>query len=90
VLDGEQAVAARALEAARETLRLMRNQYAAGPVDYLSVATVETSALSSERNALDLVSSRLIASARLIAALGGGWRGLEDEGAGEGAGEAGR
>lgn len=76
VLDDEQRVQARALDAARESLRLIRNQYQAGMVSYLDVATVETSTLSSERSALDLIGSRLTASVQLIAALGGGWEGL--------------
>jgi len=77
VLADEQTVQRRALEAARESLRLIQNQYQAGMVDYLSVATVEAAALSSERNALSLLSNRLVASVNLIVALGGGWEGLE-------------
>ncbi|MVW72451.1 MULTISPECIES: efflux transporter outer membrane subunit [unclassified Bordetella] len=76
VLGEEQVVQRRALTAARESLRLARNQYQEGLIDYLDVATLETGALNSERNALNLVASRLAASVRLIAALGGGWDGL--------------
>lgn len=76
VLGQEQVVQQRALNAARESLRLARNQYQEGLIDYLDVATLETGALNSERNALNLVASRLTASVRLIAALGGGWQGL--------------
>ncbi|MCL7463146.1 efflux transporter outer membrane subunit [Pseudomonas sp. NW5] len=65
-----------ALEAARESLRLIDSQYRAGTVDYLSVASAQTSALTSERNLLDLQGSQLLASVQLIAALGGGWAGL--------------
>ncbi len=64
----------RALAAARESLRLTENQYKAGLIDYLSVAQVEATALSTERSALSLQSSRLVASVQLIAALGGGWQ----------------
>ena len=63
-----------ALTAARESLRLMENQYRAGTVDYNSVVSVQTSALSSERNVLTLQGSRLTTSVMLIAALGGGWQ----------------
>lgn len=63
----------RALQAARESLALTRNQYEAGMIDYLSVVQVETSALSAERAALSLKSNRLLATIQLIAALGGGW-----------------
>jgi len=79
VLEQEQQVQARALAASRESLRLIRNQYEAGLVDYLDVATVQTSALSAERSALALAGQRLTASVQLIAALGGGWQGLEAE-----------
>ena len=75
-LGQEQTVQRRALEAARETLRLARNQYQAGTIDYLSVATLETAALNSERTALSLIANRLTASVQLITALGGGWQGM--------------
>lgn len=72
VMGLEQVTQGRALEAAREALRLTQNQYEAGLIDYLSVVQTETTALSTERAALSLLSERLSASARLIAALGGG------------------
>lgn len=64
-----------ATQAAKESLRLMENQYRAGLIDYLSVVNLQTSALSSERSLLSQHSSRLTASVQLIAALGGGWNG---------------
>ncbi|AMG37377.1 efflux transporter outer membrane subunit [Achromobacter xylosoxidans] len=76
VMENEQTVQRRALEAARESLRLMQNQYKAGLVDYLSVAVVDATALSNERSALTLYGNRLVASVNLIVALGGGWNGL--------------
>ncbi|MDF8359736.1 efflux transporter outer membrane subunit [Achromobacter anxifer] len=76
VMENEQVVQRRALESARESLRLIQNQYKAGLVDYLSVAVVDATALSSERNALSLLGNRLAASVNLIVALGGGWNGL--------------
>ncbi|OZI62539.1 efflux transporter outer membrane subunit [Bordetella genomosp. 11] len=75
VYDREQQVQRRALEAARESLELTRNQYKEGIVDYLSVAVLENTALSSERQAISLMGNRLVASVQLIAALGGGWDG---------------
>ena len=75
-MEQEQVVEDRALAAARESLELMLNQYKAGTVDYLSVVTVQTTALTTERSALSLMGSRLTASVQLIAALGGGWEGL--------------
>lgn len=73
VLGQEQITQGRALEAARESLRLTQNQYEAGLIDYLSVVQVETTALGTERAALQLTADRLVASVQLIAALGGGW-----------------
>jgi NodT family efflux transporter outer membrane factor (OMF) lipoprotein len=75
VLDREQAVQRRALEAARESLQLSRNQYKQGLIDYLDVAVLENTALNAERSAISLVGNRLVASVQLIAALGGGWNG---------------
>ena len=79
VLGEEQQVQARALASSRESLRLIQNQYEQGLVDYLDVATVQTTALGTERSALSLLGSRLLASVQLIAALGGGWQGLDGE-----------
>lgn len=76
VMESEQTVQRRALESARESLRLIQNQYKAGLVDYLSVAVVDATALSNERSALSLYGNRLVASVNLIVALGGGWDGL--------------
>lgn len=73
VLGQEQITQGRALASARESLQLTQNQYEAGLIDYLSVVQVETTALSTERAALQLTADRLVASVQLIAALGGGW-----------------
>ncbi|MGS1110362.1 efflux transporter outer membrane subunit [Achromobacter anxifer] len=81
VMENEQVVQRRALESARESLRLTQNQYKAGLVDYLSVAVVDATALNSERNALSLLGNRFAASVNLIVALGGGWEGLPPAGA---------
>jgi NodT family efflux transporter outer membrane factor (OMF) lipoprotein len=75
VMANEQVIQRRALDAARESLTLTRNQYDQGFVDYLSVATVQATALSTERTDITLMGSRLTASVQLIAALGGGWDG---------------
>lgn len=73
VLADEAVVQRQALEAAEESLRLIQNQYRAGTVDFLSVATVQTTALNNQRTYLSLLGDRLAASVQLIAALGGGW-----------------
>ncbi|MDE2448793.1 MAG: efflux transporter outer membrane subunit, partial [Gammaproteobacteria bacterium] len=54
-----------------ETLTL--NQYKAGVADYASVLTAQTARLSSQITALNVQSQRLVASADLIEAMGGGW-----------------
>ncbi|WP_233154870.1 efflux transporter outer membrane subunit [Candidimonas nitroreducens] len=80
VMAREQQTQDRALAASRNSLRLTENQYAAGLIDYLSVAQVETTALSTERAALSLQAQRLVASVQLTAALGGGWQAPPAEG----------
>ena len=74
VFEREAAVQQEALEAARESLRLIDNQYRAGTMDYNSVVNVQATALNNERSALSLLGNRLTASVQLIAALGGGWQ----------------
>lgn len=73
VLEEESGVQQEALDAAREALRLINNQYKAGTVDYNSVVTNQATALNNERTVLTLMGSRLTTSVQLIAALGGGW-----------------
>ncbi len=73
VLAAEAVIQRQALEAAQESLRLIENQYRAGMIDYLNVATVQTSALNNELTYLTLLGDQLAASVQLIAALGGGW-----------------
>lgn len=73
VLAQVQTVQRSAVSAARESLRIRRNQYEKGLVDYLSVAVLETTLLNNERNAIAVMGDRLAASVRLVAALGGGW-----------------
>lgn len=72
-LEQEYAVQAEALESARDALRLIENQYAAGLVDFTVVSNAMTTAHSAERTLLGLQASRLTASVQLISALGGGW-----------------
>jgi NodT family efflux transporter outer membrane factor (OMF) lipoprotein len=73
VLEQERVVQERALDAARESLRLTTNQFEAGFIDFLSVVTVQAAALSNERSMLTLLGTQLTASVKLITALGGGW-----------------
>ncbi|MEN3754508.1 efflux transporter outer membrane subunit [Mangrovibacter sp. SLW1] len=64
----------RATAAAKESARVTRNQYEAGMIDYLDVATTENSSLSEQQSLLSLQSTQWVASVALIAALGGGWQ----------------
>ncbi len=72
-LQGEIASQQRASDAAQESARVTRNQYEAGMIDYLDVATTENSSLSEQQSLLSLQSTQWVASVELIAALGGGW-----------------
>ena len=63
-----------ATAAAQDSARVTRNQYEAGMIDYLDVATTENSSLSQQQSLLSLQSTQWVASVQLIAALGGGWQ----------------
>lgn len=73
-LQGEIAAQQRAAVAAQTSARVTRNQYEAGIIDYLDVATTENSSLSEQQSLLTLQSTRWVSSVALIAALGGGWQ----------------
>ena len=62
-----------AVVSAREAVRIINNQYLAGTVAYTSVIVAEQTALSDAETALTIREDRLVASASLIQALGGGW-----------------
>jgi len=63
----------RAVAAAKDSLRITTSQYKFGTVSYLDVVTIQTTALTNERTAVDLLGRRMVASVLLIQALGGGW-----------------
>lgn len=73
ILDEAAKVQAAAVKAAREVAAITYNQYRNGIVDYLPVIVAQTTALSDERIALNMLGRRLVASVTLIKALGGGW-----------------
>jgi outer membrane protein TolC len=77
ILEQEEQVRRAAVAVAREGERLALNQYRAGTVPYTTVLQTHTSALTAELNLLTVRQSRLIASANLIVALGGGWRSID-------------
>jgi len=77
ILEQQENVQRAALAAARNAERLAFNQYRAGTVPYTTVITTQTAALQNELTVLAVRQSRLIASATLVTALGGGWRDVE-------------
>jgi len=62
-----------AVAAAAEAVRVFNNQYLAGTVAYTSVVLAEETLLADLETALTIRENRLVASASLIQALGGGW-----------------
>ncbi len=73
VLEQQGVIEDETVKKAREAEALTLNQYKAGTVPYSSVITAQTTRLSAEETALQVLSSRLQASVALIEALGGGW-----------------
>lgn len=64
-----------AADSAKESARVTYNQYQAGMIDYLDVATTENTSLTQQQSVLSLQSTQMVTSVKLIAALGGGWNG---------------
>jgi outer membrane protein TolC len=62
-----------ATSAAEESLHLFENRYTGGVDTYLQVVTSQTTALSNERNDIDIRRRQLEAGVLLIKALGGDW-----------------
>ena len=73
VLDEEAAVQGRAVDAAKQSVDLSLVRYKGGIATYLEVLTNQTILLNDQRAAAALVARRLVASAQLQIALGGGW-----------------
>ena len=73
ILAEEAEVQDKAVAAAFEAARILNNQYLAGTVAYTSVIVADQTALADAETAVNIRQSRLVASAALIQALGGGW-----------------
>ncbi len=73
ILEEEARVQEATVKAAHQSAQISLNQYKAGIVSYLNVATAMTISLGSQITALSIDSRRLVASGLLIKALGGGW-----------------
>jgi NodT family efflux transporter outer membrane factor (OMF) lipoprotein len=63
-------------EAAEDSASVSRDQYEAGVIDYLDVATTQATSLSERQTLLSLVGTQLVTSVQLQAALGGSWEGV--------------
>jgi NodT family efflux transporter outer membrane factor (OMF) lipoprotein len=74
VLVQQEQVQRAAVAAARDAERLSLNQYRLGTVPYTTVVQTQASALVAEQSLLNVRLNRLVASANLVLALGGGWR----------------
>ena len=73
VLEREYAVRLQDEAAARTVEQLALNQYRAGLVNYTTVITDQTLALTASQNVLTALQQRLAASVGLVQSLGGGW-----------------
>jgi NodT family efflux transporter outer membrane factor (OMF) lipoprotein len=73
VLEQEADVQQRAVDAARRSTALSVLRYKRGLAAYLEVLTNQTTELNDERLAASLAARRMVASAQLQMALGGGW-----------------
>jgi outer membrane protein TolC len=73
VLEEEATVQQRAVDAAKRSTDLSLLRYKRGLAQYLEVLTNQTIELTDKRAAAALVARRVVASAQLQMALGGGW-----------------
>ena len=72
-LEIEEAQLAAASRAARESVRVVSEQYKSGTVSYLDVITAQAIALADERAQVQVAGRRFTSTVQLILALGGGW-----------------
>ena len=73
VLSDENDKLQQTIQSADRALNISTAQYRAGTTSYLTVITSQATLLSSQINAIQLLSRRLTASVLLVEALGGGW-----------------
>lgn len=73
ILQRQAAAQAEAARLARQAVTIALNEYQAGTSAYTAVVTAQATALTNEETALEIQKNRLVASANLIKALGGGW-----------------
>lgn len=63
-----------AVEEARKALTIANNRYIGGVTSYLDVITAQSTLLSNERLATQLLGQQMVSSVYLVKALGGGWQ----------------
>jgi NodT family efflux transporter outer membrane factor (OMF) lipoprotein len=73
VLEQESENQHQATLAAQSAEQIFNNRYVGGLDTYLQVVTAQTTALTNERNDIDIMRRQMDASVLLIKALGGGW-----------------
>jgi NodT family efflux transporter outer membrane factor (OMF) lipoprotein len=73
ILNEEEVVQKRAVDAAQHSLDLSNQRYKGGVTNYLEVITAETTLLGDQRTLTDLQARQFAASVQLIRSLGGGW-----------------
>jgi NodT family efflux transporter outer membrane factor (OMF) lipoprotein len=73
VLQNEEPLRREASTAADEAEKVIFNEYRAGTVDYTSVVTAQTTALSARETLITIQVQRMTTEVTLIEALGGGW-----------------
>jgi NodT family efflux transporter outer membrane factor (OMF) lipoprotein len=78
ILEQEAEAETAAVKASQDALDIANEQYRAGTINYLAVIVEQTTLLTAQRTALDILTRRLTASVLLIEALGGGWTGLTE------------
>jgi NodT family efflux transporter outer membrane factor (OMF) lipoprotein len=79
VIDSQMVAQKNAADSAKESARVTYNQYQAGMIDYLDVATTENTSLTQQQSVLSLLSTQMVTSVKLIAALGGGWQAPDEK-----------
>ncbi len=77
ILQEQQAAQDQAVAAARNSLELTTAQYNQGLADYLQVITAQTTMLTDQVAAVQVLTSRMVDSVLLVEALGGGWNASE-------------
>jgi NodT family efflux transporter outer membrane factor (OMF) lipoprotein len=73
ILEQAAAIQEQAVKAAQDSVVVTTNQYKSGIVSYLNVIVTQTTALSNQEVAMNILGQRMTAAVLLVKALGGGW-----------------